>query len=82
MSEILTGLAAPIGVLLLTFGWGLFMKPKKVKGWGIALGRLASGFGQKRIGRKNWEKVEKKFQGTLSDFIDGVQEGLNEDDDI
>ncbi len=82
MNEILIGLAGAIGIPLFGFTWGLFMKPKKVKGWGVRLGKLASALGQKKVGRKGWEKIEKRFQGTLSDFMEGIQEGLDADDKL
>lgn len=76
------GLAAlgAVGVPALLFVWVLILKPKTVHGWGRGMGSLLSAFGQKKVGRENWEKIENRLSGTISDFISGMQEGMDSDD--
>ena len=43
-------------------------------------GRMLSSFGQRKIGIRKWEKIEDRIQSTVADFINGVNAGLESDD--
>jgi hypothetical protein len=79
MNGIWIALAGAVGVPALGFFWGLLLKPATVHGWGEVLGKAASALGQRYVGRAGWETLEKRFGGTLSDFVSGIQDGLTED---
>jgi len=78
--QILIGAVGAVGLPAFLFVVGLFLKPAKVFAWGQALGSFLSVFGQKQVGRANWEKVENWFSGTVSDFCKGLLAGLDSDD--
>lgn len=67
--------------------WGIiivfvlpFVLPNKVvRSAGYALGSVLTTFLRQRIG-KSGEEVEKWFQGTLSAFMGGLNDGLDKDD--
>jgi hypothetical protein len=78
--QILIGAVGAVGVPAFLFVVGLFLKPKTVHSWGTAMGSALTLFGQKRVGRDNWEKIENWMSGTVNDLCQGILEGLNADD--
>ncbi len=58
-----------------------FVLPNKVvRGTGKTIGVTVSTFLGQKAGKKNGEKVEAYFQGSISAFVDGLNDGLDADD--
>lgn len=76
---IIPGLIGAVGVPLALFLWQLLLKRHRVKNWGIRVGRLVSRVLGQKIGVSGGEKVEQRIKSTVSDFIEGVFEGMDED---
>ena len=79
LSSILTGVITAIAVPLVLYLFGLLLPRERTFGFGYKLGRLLTKLGQRRIGR-DWESIEDRIQATVSDFVDGVYQGLDSDE--
>ena len=80
MNTLLIGAIGAVGVPALIFIINLFLSNKKVEAWGRLHGKILSAFGQRKVGKANYEKLENKYQGTLNAYILGLQYGLDSDD--
>ena len=80
MSTAVIALIAPYAVAAIAAVWTLFLNPSKTKAFGEKCGKFVSMFGQKKIGRKSYETLESRFQGTVSDWFSGFMDGLDSDD--
>ena len=69
--------AALVNAGLAVLAW--FLPNSAVKKAGYGLGVVLSKVFRQRLG-KNGEKVEGRFQATLSEFIAGINEGCDADD--
>lgn len=74
-------------VLLSTAGMGVvfliiarIVPNAKLRGYGVILGKKASAYGGKKLGKAAWRHVELFLQNSVSVFLEGVKEGLNADD--
>ena len=79
ISLILPGLVGVVVVPAALYLIGLFMPRRITYSFGYRIGRLLTGFGQKRMGH-DWEQLEDSMKSTVSDFVEGVYEGLDSDD--
>ena len=80
MSDWVMGLLIPlvpaVGCTAITF----FLPRSKTRAWGRSLGRVCSKFLRQKLGVGGGEKVESRLQTTVSDFMEGVMEGMDSDD--
>ena len=74
------GLIGAVGVPLLLYLWGMFLKRERVKKWGRRIGRFLSKFTNQKLGVIGGEQVQDKLASTLDDFTTGIREGMAEDD--
>ena len=80
MHELLTGLIGAVAAPLVLYLWQLLLPRQSTKRWGFRLGRLLTLFGRQKVGVKGWESLEDRLKSTVSDFIEGVYEGLDSDE--
>jgi len=78
-SLILHGAIGAVGVPVVLYLFGLLLSRKTTHAFGFKIGKLTSGFGQKKVGG-SWDKIESRIQTTIQDFVDGVKDGLDSDD--
>lgn len=79
LSFVIPGLIGAVGIPLILFVWQALLKRERVKKWGYRIGRFLSKVLGQKLGAAGSEKVEGRIKSTISDFIDGVYEGLDED---
>ena len=79
LNDLIPGLIGAVGVPLALWGINLALPKKRTRDLGFKIGRAMSVFGQKKAG-KGYEKIETRLQTTLHDFVEGVQAGLDKDD--
>ena len=80
VENLLIGAAIPLVAGLLTTILQLFLSRSKTRAWGYRAGRLASAFLRQKLGKKQGETLENTFQMTVSDFMEGLMEGLDSDE--
>lgn len=77
--HLISGLLGAVAAPMLVYLVGIFLNRKNTYAMGYTVGRLMTGFGQRKIG-KGWEKLEDRIKSTVADFVKGVYEGLDSDD--
>ena len=80
MSHLLPGALGVVGAPLALYIFGLLLPRERTYAIGYKAGRILSGLGQRKIGFRKWEKIEDRIQEKVSDFINGVNAGLESDD--
>ena len=68
-----------VGVPLVLYLMGLLLSRDRTHKAGYKIGRFLTLLGQKKVGG-GWEKIEDKAKTTIADFIEGIYEGLDSDD--
>lgn len=53
----------------------------RLRRYGVNLGKVITGFGSSKLGKRTWEDLENFFTDSLGVFFSGVKVGLNSDDD-
>lgn len=76
----LKGLLITLGVVggLYVISW--FLPDEKMKKWGKNIGRIISKFLILKIGAKFARQIEDFCQGKIRSFFEGLNEGLDADD--
>ena len=80
MFEFLMVAVGAVGVPLIAGLFGLFAKRSLLFKIVFMLCKVASAFGQRKMGTKPWEAKEHRFQSTMNDIFEAMNAGLNADD--
>ncbi len=80
LDHLLPGLIGAVAAPLALYMFGQLLPRERTYGFGYWAGRMLSSFGQRKIGIRKWEKIEDRIQSTVADFINGVNAGLESDD--
>ena len=64
-----------VGVPLVIWAWQRFLPRRKVYMTGFKIGRFVTGWGDMKLGKDGWSKVEDSAIVTIYDFCDGFRDG-------
>lgn len=74
------GVTFIIGIV--TFLFTSIIKKGQFENWGIVVGKGLSKFGNSRLGKTVWEKLEDIILVALITFVHGLKKGADSDDKI
>ena len=65
-----------LGIPLLVWAWQRFLPRPKVYMTAFKIGRFVTSWGDTRLGKEGWSKIEDSFVVTIYDFCDGFRDGV------
>ena len=80
MDSWLSGLLVTVGAPILIFLWQGLLRRETVYEWGRCAGVALSKLLGQRFGVAGGDSIEERFKSTVADFVDGLNQGLDEDD--